>query len=102
MHTSTQTTHSITPTSTLTCWWPLKSLRNFGHVHYNSLDAVALAFNLSHQGGHLVAIEGITVLPINVQQSHGAVMGVTSRVTAIIEKGVVLLSALAGQEMAKS
>lgn len=56
----------------LTGGWPLKGFCNVRHVHHDSLDAIALAFNLGNEGRHLVAIEGIGVLSVDVQQSHGA------------------------------
>ncbi len=49
---------------------PLKGFANFRHVHHDSLDTIALAFNFGNEGGHLVAVEGVTVLSVDVQQSH--------------------------------
>ena len=102
-HKSTHTTCTVTHTRVLilTGGWPLKCLCHIRHVHHDGLDTIALAFNLGHQGGHLVAVKGVTVLPIDVQQSHGADKWVTSRVT-VTENKRMLLRALAGQEMAKS
>lgn len=45
-------------------------LRHLHHVHDDGLDAVPLALDFGLDAGHLVAIEGIAHVAVNVDATH--------------------------------
>ena len=50
-------------------WRPSQCPANVHHIHNNSLDPVSLSLNLGEQPWHLVPVEGILDIPIDVE-SH--------------------------------
>lgn len=46
-------------------------LGHLGHVHNDRLDAVPLALHLGADARHLVAVERVRHIPVNVHGPHG-------------------------------
>jgi hypothetical protein len=66
---------------------PGKRLSNAAEVDNHGLDAVALAFDLGLKGLHLVAIEGIGVVPTDIDKTTRHVGGVFARSSCLNEAG---------------